>query len=101
MIATRLHSASASDRMCELKNTVQPLARRPRIRSRTSRRPSGSRPDIGSSRNTTSGSLMMRLRQADALQHALRELPQPHPPLCANAHLVEHAADAIFDRPRR
>ena len=88
---TRLHSASASDRMCELKNTVQPRARKPRIRSRTSRRPSGSRPDIGSSRNTTSGSFEQRLRQADALHHALRELAQAHAPLAAKADLVEHA----------
>ena len=57
-IATRLQSASASLRTCELKNTVQPRSRSRRIRARTSRRPSGSRPDIGSSRMTRSGSLM-------------------------------------------
>ena len=57
-MATRLQRASASDRMCELKNTVQPRSRSSRMSARTSRRPSGSRPDIGSSRNTSSGSLM-------------------------------------------
>src|SRR4030095_15477696 len=57
-IATRLQSASASLNTCELKNTVQPRSRSRKMSSRTSCRPSGSRPDIGSSRNTSSGSLM-------------------------------------------
>ena len=57
-IATRLHSASASLSTCELKKTVHPRSRRPRISARTSRRPSGSRPDIGSSKITSSGSLI-------------------------------------------
>ena len=57
-IATRLQSVSASGRMCELKKTVRPSSRSRRIRARTSRRPSGSSPDIGSSRKTTSGSLI-------------------------------------------
>src|SRR6185503_11083717 len=56
-IATRLHSASASLRTCELKKTVHPRSRSRRISARTSRRPSGSSPDIGSSKITSSGSL--------------------------------------------
>ena len=43
-IATRLQSASASLNTCEPKNTVQPRSRNCRMRDRTSRRPSGSRP---------------------------------------------------------
>ena len=57
-IATRLQSASASLSTCELKNTVHPRSRSRRMSARTSRRPSGSRPDIGSSKMTSSGSLM-------------------------------------------
>ena len=57
-MATRLQSASASLSTCELKKTVQPRSRSRRMSARTSRRPSGSRPDIGSSRITSSGSLM-------------------------------------------
>ena len=56
-MATRLHSVSASERMWLLKKMVRPSSRSARISARTSRRPSGSSPDIGSSRNTTSGSL--------------------------------------------
>src|SRR5262249_37881262 len=55
-IATRSHSASTSGRMCEEKSTVVPLARCSRISSRTSRRPNGSSPLIGSSRTRSSGS---------------------------------------------
>ena len=57
-MAMRLQSVSASDRMCELKKTVRPSSRSRRISARTSRRPRGSRPDIGSSRKITSGSLI-------------------------------------------
>ena len=91
-IATRLQSASASLSTCELKNTVQPRSRSRRISARTSRRPSGSRPDIGSSKMTSSGLVDERLRDADALQHALRELAQLQPPLGADADFVEQRA---------
>ena len=43
------------------------------------------------------GIVQQRLRQADALDHAFRELPQPQPPFMAETHLIEHARDA---RPR-
>ena len=57
IIATRSHNASTSDKTCEEKKTVLPCSRRLAIKSRTSLLPNGSRPDIGSSRNKTSGSL--------------------------------------------
>ena len=97
-IATRLHSASASLNTCELKNTVQPRSRRRRMSARTSRRPSGSRPDIGSSRMTRSGSLSSAWAMPDALQHALRELAERLAALPADADLVEqrvHAPAAV------
>ena len=100
-IATRLQSASASLSTCELKNTVQPRSRSRRISARTSRRPSGSRPDIGSSKITSSGSLIERLRDADTLQHALRELAQLQATLGADADLVEQPRDARRAAPRR
>ena len=55
MIATRSHSASASDRMWVEKNTVLPSCLSCSIRSRTSRRPRGSSPDMGSSKKTSFG----------------------------------------------
>src|SRR6185295_9345480 len=58
-MATRLQSASASLSTWELKKTVQPRSRNRRMSARTSRRPSGSSPDIGSSKITSSGSLMI------------------------------------------
>ena len=93
-IATRLQSASASDRMCELKKTVVPRSRSSRINARMSRRPSGSSPDIGSSRKMTSGSLMQRLRDAYTLHHPLRVLAQLHPALGAKADAIEQPAGA-------
>ena len=93
-IATRLQSASASLSTCELKKTVQPRSRSRRMSARTSRRPSGSRPDIGSSKIDELGIVDERLRDADALQHALRELAQLQPALGADADLVEQPARA-------
>ena len=56
MMATRSQSASASERMWVEKKTVLPSCLSCSIRSRTSRRPSGSSPDIGSSKKTSLGS---------------------------------------------
>src|SRR5436309_1655383 len=53
---TRSHNISASERMCEENITVFPSFFNCRIMSRTSRLPTGSSPDIGSSRITTFGS---------------------------------------------
>ena len=53
---TRSQSASTSEMMWELKKTVFPAALRSRMMPRTSIRPMGSSPDIGSSRITSSGS---------------------------------------------
>ena len=55
-IATRSQVISTSGRICVEKKIVFPSLRSSRIRSRTSLRPSGSRPVIGSSRITSSGS---------------------------------------------
>lgn len=54
-IATRSQVTSTSLRKWELRNTLTPVSRSSRIRSRTSRRPSGSRPEVGSSNNTSAG----------------------------------------------
>ena len=56
--ATRSHVASTSPSKCEFRNTVVPAARSSSMIPRTSSRPSGSRPEVGSSRNTSSGVLM-------------------------------------------
>src|ERR1035441_2461831 len=56
MMATRSQSVSASERMWVEKNTVLPSRLSCSIRSRTSRRPMGSSPDMGSSKNTSLGS---------------------------------------------
>ena len=93
-MAMRLQSVSASDRMCELKKTVRPSSRSRRISARTSRRPSGSRPDIGSSRKIDLGVVDQRLGQPDALNHPLRELAQLEAPLGAEPDLVEQPRHA-------
>ncbi len=56
-IATRSHSRSASSSRWVVRKTVTPRSRRPSIRSCTSRVATGSRPDVGSSRKSTAGSL--------------------------------------------
>ena len=56
--------------------TVTPRSRCSRIRSRTSRRPNGSSPLIGSSRMSSSRRVHQRRSQSEALQHALRVLAQ-------------------------
>ena len=57
-IATLSHKASMSDKICVDIKTVVPLERSSAISSRTSRRPIGSSPLIGSSKKTISGSLI-------------------------------------------
>ena len=52
-------------------------------------------PDIGSSRKTTSGSLMSACAMPDALHHPLRELAELQPALGADADPVEERGDAL------
>ena len=92
-MATRLQSVSASDRMCELKNTVRPSSRSRRIRSRTSRPAERVEARHRLVEEDHLGIVDQRLGQADALQHALRELAQLQAPLGAEADLVEQAVD--------
>ena len=88
---TRLQSSSASDRMCELKSTVRPSSRKPRISSRTSRRPIGSRPDIGSSRMTSSGSLTSACASPTRWTMPFEYCAQRPAPIGAEADPIEHA----------
>ena len=93
-MATRLHSASASLNTCELKNTVQP-----RSRSREDQRAHVAPAERIEARHrlVEDDELRVvdeRLRDADALQHALRELSQLQPPLGADADLVQQPVDA-------
>ncbi len=91
-MATRLQSASASDRMCELKKTVVP-------RSRSSQ---DQRADVAAAQRIEPrhrlvekedlGIVDERLRNAHALHHALRVLAQLHAALGADADAVEQAA---------
>ena len=66
------------------------MPRSPRMMSRTSRRPMGSRPDMGSSRKTSSGSFSERLGQPGPLEHPLGEAAQRHAGGSLEAHLREH-----------
>ena len=59
---------------------------------RTRWRPIGSRPDIGSSRITSSGSLMSACARPDALQHALRDAAQRDVGRARQAHALEQLA---------
>ena len=69
--------ASRRRRGCASRRTRScPRFLRSRMMSRTRRRPMGSRPDIGSSRNTSSGSFTRAWARPDALDHALGEAPQ-------------------------
>ena len=94
-MATRLQSASASDRMWELKNTVQP-------RSRSSQ---DERPDVAPAERIEARHRLVEedqfglvdegLREADALQHAFRELAQREASFAGDAHPVEQAGHAL------
>ncbi len=53
--ATRSHVTSISLNKCELRNTLVPCSRNSRMMSRTRRRPTGSRPDVGSSKKISRG----------------------------------------------
>ena len=55
MIASRSHSWSASSRYWVVRKTVVPAALMRRTSSQIVRREDGSRPVVGSSRNSTSG----------------------------------------------
>ena len=91
---TRLQMASASPRMCELKNTVAPRSRRRRMMSRTS--PAADRIEARH-RLVEEHDLRIvdqRLGQADALDHALRVLAQLHAALGAETDFVEQRGDA-------
>ena len=68
---------------------------------RTSRRPSGSSPDIGSSKITELRLVDERLGDADALQHALGELAQLQAALAPDTDLVEQLLDTRAGAPRR
>ena len=57
-MATRSHRRSASSRRCVVRKIVTPLRPSPAISSWTSRLAIGSRPAVGSSRNSTCGSLL-------------------------------------------
>ena len=63
-IATRSQMRSASSRRCVVRKIVTPRRRSSTISSWTSRAATGSRPDVGSSRNSTSGSLISALATA-------------------------------------
>ena len=72
---TRSQSVSTSGRMWVEKKTVFPRRFSSRMRSRTSLRPTGSSPLMGSSSTTNAGSRHQRLGDAEPLLHALRVLP--------------------------
>ncbi len=54
---TRVHSCSTSERMCDDRNTVAPRSRASLMHVRNSFSMSGSRPLVGSSSRSTSGSV--------------------------------------------
>ena len=62
--ASRSHSVSASLMMCVQKSTVVPLLRCSKMMSRIKRRPSGSNPDVGSSRINSRGLLISACAKA-------------------------------------
>ena len=86
--------------MCELKNTVRPRSRSARISSRTSRRPSGSSPDIGSSRKTTSGSLRSACARPTRCSIPFENLRSGSRRSAPMPDLVEQRRDRAAPRPR-
>ena len=75
-IATRSHSRSASSRRCVVRKIVTPRWRSPSISSWTSRAATGSRPEVGSSRNRTSGSLSRARARATRWRRPFDRVPQ-------------------------
>ena len=75
-MATRLQSVSASVRMCELKNTVLPASRSRRIERADVAAAQRVEPRHRLVEEDDLGVVDQRLRDADALHHALRVLPQ-------------------------
>src|SRR3990172_1599230 len=80
--------------MCVEKKTVLPRARRLSIISLMSRRPTGSSPDIGSSRMTGPGACRGGWGDAQALGHALRVAPSLDVPGGGELGQLEHRLDA-------
>ena len=73
MIPTRSASTSASSRYCVVRKTVTPSSRASRATSaHRSARLEGSRPVVGSSRNSTRGRVHERQRQIEPALHAAR-----------------------------
>ena len=91
---TRLQSCSASDRMCELKSTVRPSSRNRKISSRTSRRPIGSSPDIGSSSMMNSGSFTSACASPTRWTMPFEYSRSRPAPIGAQADQIEHARHA-------
>ena len=93
-MATRLHSASASARMCELKKTVRPWSRSSRISDADVAAAERIEPGHRLVEKDHFGIVEQRLRDADALHHPLRELAQLEPALGADADAIEQRRDA-------
>ena len=75
-IATRSQRRSASSRRWVVRKIVTPRWRSPSISSWTSRAATGSRPEVGSSRNSTSGSLSSARARATRWRRPLDRAPQ-------------------------
>ena len=77
-------------------NIVTPCcSKRVRI-SRIWRRPTGSTPSVGSSRISSDGRMDQRLRQPQALQHALRILAEPEGAPLGQAHQLEQLGNQLL-----
>ena len=100
-MATRLQSASASLSTCELKKTVQPAIAQPQDQRAHVAAAERIEPGHRLVENHQLGLVDERLRDADALQHAFRELAQLQAALGADADLVEQPRDARAAAPRR
>ena len=74
-IATRSHRRSASSSRCVVRKIVTPRWRSWSISSWTSRAATGSRPEVGSSRNSTRGSLSSALASATRWRRPLDRVP--------------------------
>ena len=74
-MATRSHSRSASSRRWVVRKIVTPRWRSPSISSCTSRVATGSRPDVGSSKKTTSGSFSSARASPTRWRRPLERVP--------------------------
>ena len=102
-IATRSQRRSASSRRWVVRKIVTPRWRSPTISSWTSRAATGSRPAVGSSRNSTCGSLSSALASATRWRRPLDSVPQASLARSARLTASQGALDAIARRraPRR